>query len=138
MQLRPPTDDHPASMLRWARQVHVLPIGVGLLLALQMRIHGMHAWWIGLLAAGIGLIAFATSGPAIRRAERRGPNDPATLPARRSRATRIVSSYTIAVVTIAFCVGLCLKGLVAAIVVAAIAAASLGLGLWLFSRWTQS
>jgi hypothetical protein len=66
-----------------------------------------------------------------------GRTTPATLPARRSRATRMVAAYNIAVVTIAFCVSFGLMGLVAAIVVAAIAATTLSLGPWLFSRWTK-
>jgi hypothetical protein len=95
VRLLPPTDDHPASMLRWVRGVELFKIPLGLVMALLLHEQGLGAWWIGLVVAALGLIGFATIGPATRRAEEHGPNDPATRPARlrRDSGARAVSPW---------------------------------------------
>ena len=46
-RLLPPTEDHPAPMLRWVRGVEIALIPLGVVVALIMRAEGLDAWWLG-------------------------------------------------------------------------------------------
>jgi hypothetical protein len=133
--LLPPTDDHPASMLRWVRRIQVLMIPLGVGLALLLRAEDLGAWWLGLAISAMALISLATIGPAIRRAETHGPNDPATRPARTRRAKRLVVATFGTLVAVAVVISLLAGETVVAIVLAVMMPVCLILGLWLTDHW---
>jgi len=133
--LRVPTQDDPAEMLRWVRRLQLVMIPVGLLIALLLRAEDLGAWWLGLVVCGGGVLSVATIGPSIRRAERHGPNDPATRPQRARRAERLTLIWVGGVIAAAAGVGLAVGGVEAAIAVALIMGVSAVLGIWTFRRW---
>jgi hypothetical protein len=133
--LRLPRDDNPATMLRWMRRLHLVTLPAALLTALVLRADDVAAWWLGLAAAAVSMIRLATIGPAIRRAEARGPNDPATRRARQHRAERVTLALFGALAAIAVVVGYLIEGLGLAITFAATFGLSHALGIWLYRRW---
>jgi len=135
--LLPPTDDHPASMLRWVRRIEVLMIPVGAGLALLLRAEGLGAWWLGFAISAMGLFGVATMGPAIRRAEAHGPNDPATRPQRAQRAERLMLLTFVPLIVAAVVVSLLAGETALAIVFAVLMPVSLILGFWLARRWLE-
>jgi hypothetical protein len=135
--LRPPTDDHPASMLRWVRRLQLVMVAAGLALALLLWAADLPVWWLGLVVAGMALLSLATIGDSIRRAEQHGPNDPATRPARRRRAERLTLSVAGAVTAIGVAVGLAVEGPGLALALALPMAVGVPLGFWVFRRWMQ-
>jgi len=134
--LRPPTDDHPASMLRWVRRLQLVMVPAGLVLALLLWAADLPVWWLGLVVAGMALLSLATIGGSIRRAEQHGPNDPATRPARRRRAERMTLILFAAFTAVAVVVALVAEGPGLAIALGLLMAVSAPLGLWLSRRWT--
>jgi hypothetical protein len=137
VRLLPPTDDHPASMLRWVRGVELFNIPLGLVMALLLHEQGLGAWWIGLVVAALGLIGFATIGPATRRAEEHGPNDPATRPARLRRARRLTmgiygGASVVAVVVIAL-----VDSVTVGVVIGVVITTIFGAAFWLVGRWAE-
>jgi hypothetical protein len=115
--LRIPNGENPADMLRWVRKIDVLSIPAGGLLALLLRSEGLGVWWLGFGLTLTGLVGLATIGPSIRKAERRGPLDPATRPQRRRRARRAMVAW--------WAVFIC------AVVAISIAAGSIGFGVYM-------
>jgi hypothetical protein len=108
-RLLPPTEDHPAPMLRWVRGVEIALIPLGVVVALIMRAEGLDAWWLGFAVSAIGLSGAATIGSAIRKAEQHGPNDPTSRPERMRRAYRLtalsVGVFTVLAVVVALLAG---------------------------------
>jgi phosphatidylglycerophosphate synthase len=133
-RLLPPTDDHPASMLRWVRRVEMLMIPLGVGLALLLRAGDLGAWWLGLVVSATAIIGLATIGPAIRRAEAHGPNDPGTRAERERRAKRLTIATFSALTAIAVVVSLAAGEPLLAIVFAVLLPVSLALGLRLAPR----
>ena len=136
--LRPPTDDHPATMLRWVRRVNYAMLPLGLVMALALRAGDSPVWWAGLVVAAFAFVSVATIGPAIRRAEEHGPNDPATRPARVRRAERMTLALFGGFGAAAVAVGYAFEGAGLAITLAAVLALGATLGIWLFRRWFRA
>jgi hypothetical protein len=135
-RLLPPTDDNPASMLRYVRGVDVVMIPLGVVVALILRAEDLDAWWLGLGVSALGILGLATIGRSIRRAEAHGPNDPETKPDRMRRAIRL-TGLTFGVPTvIALVVALIIGDAVLAITFAVILTAG-ALGLWLAQVMTR-
>jgi hypothetical protein len=134
---RPPTDDHPASMLRWVRRVYLVQVPAGLLVALVLWVADLGAWWLGLVVVAIALSGLATIGPSIRRAQARGPNDPATRPARQRRAERLTLASFGAFTAVAVAVSLVTEGAGLAITMGLLLSLGAILGIALFRRWTD-
>ena len=132
--LRVPTQDDPAEMLRWVRRLQLVMIPVGLLLALLLRADDLSAWWLGLVVSGGGVLSLATIGPSIRRAERHGPNDPATRPQRVRRAERATLAFAGVFTVAAAGIGLAAGGVEFAIVLALLMSSGSALGFWVFRR----
>jgi hypothetical protein len=132
--LMPPSDDHPGTMLRWVRRVELVIAAAGLVFAGLFWADGLREWWIMVVAAAVGVIGAATTGPAIRRAERRGPNDPSTRPARRRRAERLTLTTFAILTPIYVLVGWLLAGAAGAVAVAVVMALSVPLGIWTWRR----
>jgi hypothetical protein len=133
--LRVPTEDHPAETLRWVRRLQIAMLPVGLLITLMLRAEGLNAWWLGLVVSALALLSLATIGPAIRRAEQHGPNDPATRPRRVRRAERVTLVYFGVFTVAAAAVGYAIEGPGLAIFLAVLMLLSAFLGIWLFRRW---
>jgi hypothetical protein len=135
--LRPPSEDHPAVMLRWVRKVDIVMIPVGLLLALQLWSEDVGVWWLALAVPGLALLGLATIGPAIRKAEAHGPNDPATRSARRRRAERLTFALFGLFIAVAVVVALLVEGAGLAIPLGVLLSLTWGFGIWLSRRWAD-
>jgi hypothetical protein len=118
----PPTNDHPADMLRWVRRLNVAMLGVGVLVALLL----WPMWWFGAGIAVLALLSLATIGSAIERAEAHGPNDPATRPERRRRAERVTYGVFGAFGLIVAVIGLFVEGPLFAVVLLVVVGLSIG------------
>ncbi|MEA2312547.1 MAG: hypothetical protein QOE28_2515 [Solirubrobacteraceae bacterium] len=127
--LMPPSDDHPATMLRWVRRVELVIAAAGLVFAASFWADGLREWWIMLVAAALGAIGAATMGPAIRRAERHGPNDPSTRTARQRRAERLTLTMFAILTLVSVLVCWLAAGTAAAVTVAIVMALSVALGI---------
>jgi hypothetical protein len=82
-------------------------------------------------------VSVATMGPALRRAEAHGPNDPATRPERLRRAERITVAMAGAMTVVIAVVALVIEGPGLAITIAGLMLISVPPGLWLARRWTR-
>jgi hypothetical protein len=133
-RLLPPTDDHPASMLRWVRTFDFALIPLGVVVALIMRAEDLGAWWLGFVVSAFGLSGVATIGSAIRKAEEHGPNDPATRPQRMRRALRLTALWLGSFAVVAVIVALLAGETGLAITFAILFPLGGGLGLWLTPR----
>jgi hypothetical protein len=133
--LRVPTQDDPAEMLRWVRRIHIVMIPGGLLLALLLRSEDLGGWWLGLAVSAMAVIGLATIGPSIRRAERHGPNDPATRPQRVRRAERATLAFMGVFTVAAAAIGFAAEGVGLAITLVVLMGAGGALGVWVFRRW---
>jgi hypothetical protein len=133
--VRPPTEDDPAATLRWVRRLHVVLVPGGLLMALLLWGQGLGGWWLGLVVSACSALSLATIGPAIRRAERHGPNDPATRPQRMRRAERVTLVWAGAMGVVAAAIGYALDGAALAIAVVVLTILSAAAGIWGFRRW---
>jgi hypothetical protein len=133
--LRP--NDHPADTLRWVRRVHLVMLPASVLVALVLWADHASAWWLALLPAVFGVAGLATIGPAIRRAEAHGPNDPATRPARLRRAQRVTLVTFSGFTLVAVVVSLAVEGPGLAITMGVLMSVSLALGLWASGRWLR-
>jgi hypothetical protein len=131
--LRPPAQDDPAATLRWVRRLHIVLIPGGLLIALALRPDG--PWWLGLVVSACSALSLATIGPAIGRAERHGPNDPATRPQRVRRAQRVTLAWFGAFTVAAAAVGYAVDGAGLAITLAVLLGVGGAAGIWAFRRW---
>jgi hypothetical protein len=135
--LRPPREDDPAATLRWVRRIHLWSVPGGLLMAAVLWLAHIGIWWCGLLVTAGSLVSVATMGPALRRAEAHGPNDPATRPERLRRAERITVAMAGAMTVVIAVVALVIEGPGLAITIAGLMLISVPPGLWLARRWTR-
>jgi hypothetical protein len=133
--VRPPTEDDPAATLRWVRRLHVALIPGGVLMALLLWSEGLGAWWLGLVVSACSALSLATIGSAIRRAERHGPNDPATRPQRMRRAERVTLVWAGAMAVVSAAIGYALEGAGLAIALVVLTGFSAAAGIWGFRRW---
>jgi hypothetical protein len=127
--LRPPSEHDPAATLRWVRRVDLAFVPFAVVLAALLLVKGSHLWWVGCASAGLGLIAAAPMGPAIRRAEERAPLNPETWSDWRRRAERLTAVTFAALAAIAVALAYAFSGpglaaLLAVMFLAASAAAS--------------
>jgi hypothetical protein len=97
-------------MLRWVRKLHWVMLPFGVVAALLLWVSGSSVWWMSLSVSVLSLLGLATMGPAIRRAEAHGPNDPATRDERRRRAERMTLALIAVFTVIAVVVGLMVDG----------------------------
>lgn len=124
-------------MLRWVRRIYLVQVPLGLLVALVLWAADLGAWWLGLVAVAIALSGLATIGRSIRRAEARGPNDPATRPARQRRAERLTLAVFGAFIAVAVAVSLVTEGVGLAITIGVLLSLGLILGIALLRRSTD-
>ncbi|HEX5618576.1 MAG TPA: hypothetical protein VFX51_09160 [Solirubrobacteraceae bacterium] len=127
--LRPPSEHGPAPTLRWVRRVELAFVPFAAALAVLLLITGSDLWWIGAASAGLGLLAAAPMGPAIRRAEVRAALNPERWKDWRRRAERLTIVTFAALAPIAVLLALIFSGvglavLLGAMFVTASAAAS--------------
>jgi hypothetical protein len=101
--LRSESVHDPAPVLRLVRRVELAFVPFALALAALLVATGSDLWWIGGASAGLGLLAAAPMGPAIRRAEARAGRDPEIWREWRRRADRLtaVTFAALAAVTVA-------------------------------------
>jgi hypothetical protein len=135
--LQPPQDDHPGTTLRWVRRIQAVMVPGGALVAALLYAEGLGAWWIGFAISALALVSLATIGPAIRRADAHGPNDPATRPERRRRAERLTLATFGAFMAVALPVAWIAEGPGLAITLAVLMGIGAVLGIWLFRRWAR-
>jgi hypothetical protein len=86
---------------------------------------------------GDSLLGLATIGRSIERAEKHGPNDPATRPERFRRAERMTVATFGAMLVVAVAVSLATEGVVLAVALAVLMPLSLVGGIWAFRRWLR-
>jgi hypothetical protein len=134
-RLLPPKEDDPAETLRWVRRLQFVMLPGGLLIALLLRAEDLGGWWLGLAVSAMALLSLATIGPSIRRAERHGPNDPATRPQRIRRAERVTLAWFGAFTVAAVAVGYAVDGPGLAIFLGALMIVGAAGGIWAFRRW---
>jgi hypothetical protein len=92
------------------RRIDGVALPLGLVAAVVLSAEGISAWWLGLVPATFGLLGLLTIGPAIRRAELHGPNDPTTRPARVRRAERVTITMFAVFTAVAVGVSLLAEG----------------------------
>jgi hypothetical protein len=132
--LRPPAEDDLAAALRWVRRLQLVMLPSGLLIALLLRADDLGAWWLGLAVSAGALLSLATIGPAIERAERHGPNDPATRSQRVRRAERVTLTWCGVMTVAAAGIGYAVEGAGLAIALALLMGVGAALGFWVFRR----
>ena len=117
--LRPPSEHGPAATLRWVRRVELAFIPFAAALALLLLIKGSDLWWIGAASAGLGLLAAAPMGPAIRRAEVKTALNPERWKDWRHRAERLTIVTFAALAPIAVLLALIFEGVGLAVLLGA-------------------
>ena len=71
--LRPPPADRPGDVLRWTRRVSLATAGLLLVGAALAWPDDHRVSWLVVAAVAVVVVNAATMGPAIRRADERGP-----------------------------------------------------------------